>query len=637
VRADAMGLLWQDVPKVSRTQRPQNRPRPAIPDTGWHTPELPNLAHYSGPLGIDLETRDDNLFTTGPSTRTGGYIVGVSVATDDRAWYLPVRHLDGLGENLCEQSVRRWLRDVLATNGNPKIFANALYDMEWLRWWGVPVEGAIHDVQFAEPLLDENARTYSLESLGQKYIGEGKDDTPLYEWLAMAYGGQPTRRAQGGNIYRAPTALVGPYAEQDAMLPVRIWYKQRSILQEMDLATLYDLECRLIPPLLDMRELGVRVDVERAEALYADLRGRVGRLAPDVDIWAANSIAAMCDKAGIAYPRTDAGNPSFQQSWLVAHPDQRIQAIAEARKYDKAAETFVKGYILDKHIDGRIHGQFHPLRTDENGTVSGRFASSNPNLQNIPARDPELGPLIRSLFLPEVGMQWGRADYSQIEFRLLCHYGRGTGADVAREQFSEDPRTDFHQMVSELTGLDRKPAKNINFGLVYGMGEQTMARNMGVDIHEAQELFDEYHTRLPFVKSTYNQAARAARSKGYVRTMMGRRRNFHLFQPEEWGKNYKALPLKEAMAKWPGKRLQPAYTHKALNAVLQGSAADLMKLAMVQAYEEGVFKETPLHLTVHDELDVSFTDPAQLEPLREAMEGCVNLKVETGPNWGECK
>lgn len=646
MRPDSVGLMWFDAPvEKRRGAEPSGpRPMPPIPDTGWEAPrEFPRLDSYKGRICIDCETYDPNLLTTGPSTRTGGRIVGLAVGTADAQWYFPTSH--AVGANMDEEAVQRWARDQL-TGVHDKVFANAAYDLEWLEHdWGLVPGGRWLDIQYAEPLLDENAQSYSLNALATKYLGEAKTEEALYDWASRAYGGKADRK-QAGNIYRCPPALVGPYAEGDVRLPLLILDKQWPVLQEQGLLDLFLLECRLLPMLLAMRRHGVRVDVAQAERLY-EVFGEKAREAIHLvgieDVWAAGAIAGRLRGLGVEFPLTEGGSPSFTQEWLSRHADARVRAITEARRYLKARDTFIKGYLLDKHVDGRLYGQFHPLRSDDNGTVSGRFSSSGPNLQNLPNRDPEIGPAIRSLFIPEDGMEWGRLDWSQIEFRVLTHFGLGPGAEEAREMYRRDPTTDFHQMCSDLTGVARKPAKNINFGLVYGMGEAKMAASLGRSLEEVKPLFTEYHEKLPFVRRTFNAAMERATKVGMVRTLLGRRRRFELWEPSRykhggWGQ---ALPLEAAGAKWPDQRLKRAYTNKALNAVLQGSAADLMKLAMVRAWDAGLFDDTLVpHLTVHDELDVSFSSRASLGRLREIMETCYQMKVpivaevETGRAWG---
>jgi len=625
------------------------RPMPRIPDTGWRPPsEFPRL-EAAKVLAIDCETKDPNLPERGPgSIRRDGHIVGISVGTEDGGrWYFPMRHEVG-GMNMDAEQVLRWARDELTRPGQIKVGANLMYDAEWLASEGVDITNGdpkFIDVQWMEALLDENARSYSLETLAQKYLGEGKASNELYQWCASAYGGVADSK-QRANIYRAPACLVGPYAESDVDLPLRIAREQQKRLESEELCGVAELENALIPMLLAMRRRGVRVDLAAGNELNDRLAAELAALQREhpVDMWAAAAIATRCDALGLEYPRTAKGAPSFTAAWLKAQEHPFLAALNKMRGIDKLRGTFIEGHALGHLVSGRVHAQFHPLRGDENGTVSGRFSSSLPNLQNIPSRDDTLAPLIRGLFLPDDGERWVRFDWSQIEYRALVHYARGGGADQARRMYRDDPTTDFHRMVSELTGIDRKPAKNINFGLVYGMGVKKMAASLGRSEEATRALFEQYHTTLPFVKATFNAASQMAALRGYTRTLLGRRRRFELWEPRQWDKTAEACGKEAAEAAW-GKGIRRAYTHKALNSILQGSAADIMKKAMVAIWKSGVCKVlgAPL-LTVHDELDWSApATPEADEALRESqriMEQCVSLRVplraerEEGPNWG---
>ena len=370
---------------------------------------------------------------------------------------------------------------------------------------------------------------------------------------------------------------------------------------------------------------------------------------------AAARLARALDRVGVVYPRTDKGAPSFTKATLANIKHPLVEHLLEVRRLAKMRNTFIKSYIIDSNVNGRLHGQFHPLRSDDGGTRSGRLSSSDPNLQNLPIRDDELGPLVREIFVPEDGESWARYDYSQIEYRFLVHYAVGKGAEEARARYRNDPNTDYHDMTIELidrltgTHLDRKPAKNINFGLIYGMGEPKLAADLGLDRAQAKKLFGAYHQGVPFARETMRHAIAEAERTGMVRTILNRASYFELYEPNQRGRRSSdviALPYERAVARY-GDDVKLAFTHKALNRRLQGSAADLMKLAMVKCQAAGLFDVLKPRLTVHDELD--FSVPATLEAeeaLREVghmMENCYQLTVpliaslERGPDWGHCK
>lgn len=646
-RHDNIGFFWEDQERESRKGVRQDvaRPLAPIPDTGWRAPtEFPSLRSAKR-IAIDLETYDPELLERGPGVRRDGYIVGLAVGTDDgyRA-YFPMRHEVGKEHNIAPEAVLAWARDELSRASQPKVGANILYDVDYLTHAGVPVAGRLLDVQIAEPLIDENLMSYSLASIAKRYLNESKVDEDLYRWAALSYGGEATRKAQAGNIWRCPPQLVGLYAQGDVDLPLRIIEKQEAEIARQDLHAVFDLETRLLPLLLAMRQRGVRVDLSAAQRAHEELSRRVAaatKALGGIDVYSRGDLEHYCKKEGIAYPKTEAGNASFTAAFLESAEDPRLHKVVEVRKMLKCRDTFIQGYILDKHVNGRIHCQFHPLRGEDGGAVSGRFSSSDPNLQNIPNRDPELGPLVRSMFVADEGQEWVRYDQSQIEFRFLCHYGRGEGADEVRKEFHDNPKVDFHTMTAEMCQVDRKPAKSINFGLVYGMGERTMAAGLGRSLEDVRPIFDQYHKRLPFVRETYQAVSRVAGLRGFIRTIGGRKRRFNDWEPKRYSKDkviYRSLDEAEkALGKGQARR---AMVHKALNALLQGSAADQIKKAMVDIWESGLCRDDALGapgLTVHDEIDWSMPEGKSKEQLevRCMMQDAYPLRVPVITDWGK--
>ena len=652
--------------KGEKRQNPaqdRSRPLPAVPDTGWVTPtEFPRLERALA-LSVDVETYDPDLLTKGPGVRRDGYMVGLSIGTDDgRGWYFPFGHAEGADLNLDPAAVIAWAKDELGRDNQPKIGANLSYDLDYLLEAGVEVRGKLRDVQIAAPLLDENRFTYSLDSLSLDYLGIGKDKSAMAEWIQKAYGENNYRK----DIWRTSPALVGPYGVADATLPMRLMDHLQKEIDAEGLSLLFEVESALIMPLLQMRRRGVRVDLAAAQRLDDELT--VGILSAQkalddaaggpIDVDTSKDLQRLFDRAGVEYPRTEKGNPSFTKEWLEFSTHPACALITEVRTLTKLRDTFVRGYILNAHINGRVHGQFHQLKTDENGTVSGRLSSSGANLQNIPSRDPYWGPRIRALFIPEEGEDWVRHDWSQIEYRFLAHYATGPGSDEVRRRYNESPETDYHEMtldmVAPVAGWDistadlrkqkRKPVKNINFGLAYGMGEAKLTSDLGLDRSAGSKLFSAYHRAVPFVKKTYDRASEIAKDRGYIKTILGRRARFVMWQgTDKW--NSPAFREEEAQKEYGNARVR-AFVHKALNRLLQGSAADMMKLAMVRIHQSGApaILGCPL-LTVHDELDHSKPrtpagDEATAE-IKNIMETCLPLRVpviadeDRGPNWGE--
>lgn len=624
MRSDDVGLFWHDQHN-EKGKQVWNRPLAPIPMSNWRPIDsLPDLS-AAKKISLDTETYDPELTSKGPGVRRDGYIAGLAIGVDSgERFYLPMRHK--LGGNLAPEQVMRWAKVNLTRPNQPKVGAHLIYDLDYLESEGVKVSGPFIDVQIAEPLLDENKMTYNLDSLGWQYLNEGKTDNALYEWSAQSYGGKATRNDQADNIWRSPVQLVGPYAEGDVDLPLRIWERQERELAKQDLTELFKLESDLIPMMLAMRQRGVRINLPAAEKFYDTADAEIKRMTKElggINVNAPDDLVRLCKKEGITVPLTEKGNPSFVKGWLMHNPNFKMRQVSEVRGFMKLRDTFVKGYIVNSHISGRIHCLFNQLRSDDSGTVSGRFSSSNPNLQNIPTRT-EMGKAIRAMFLPEEDEDWERFDWSQIEYRLLTHYAIGRGAEEAREQYRSNPKTDFHQMVCDMINkiapIDRGSAKNINFGLVYGMGEELLASILGVSLEIAHDLIMAYHQGVPFVKHTYNKASARAKKRGYIKTILNRRRRF----PDGF------------------------YTHKALNALLQGGNADIMKKAMVEIWNAGICDVlgAPL-LTVHDELDWSKPRTAiaeeAMKEARHIMENCVKLHVpiicarETGADWGHLK
>lgn len=654
MRADSVGFFWQDLPQEkARGERiAQARPMPPIPATGWAPPgEFPRL-EAAKRLAIDTETKDPFLRERGPGFQRGdAHIVGISVGTEDGGrWYFPMRHEVG-GGNLDADQVLRWAKDELTRPEQEKVGANLMYDAEALAAEGVDITNGdpkFIDVQYQEALLDEYARSYSLETISQKYLGEGKESNALYEWCAAAYGGAPDGK-QRANIWRAPASLVGPYAESDVDLPLRIAREQQTRLEAEALHDVADLENALIPMLLAMRRSGVRIDPAAARVLgdtWAKTIDDIGRLT-GASPWNPSEIAAACDRAGIAYPRTAAGNPSFQKDWLNKHTDPLIASIARARRLDKARGTFIEGHIFGHAVRDRIHISFHPLRTDEGGTVSGRFSSTH---HNLPKRDEEIGPLIRGLFLPEEGEDWLRFDYAQIEPRLQFHYSSGPLAEAMRARLRAEPWLNCYRlMMLDMQGLTvdhdefYQTFKGIWLGISYGMGDPKMAASLGVGIEQARFWRDAFP---PYILDIFDKAAKRAERQGVITTLLGRRARFPLWESRNWKESQDdgAMSEEAAREKYQN-RIRRAWTHKALNRLAQGSAADVMKKGMLDIWKAGICKVLGApKLTVHDELDFSKPrtregDEAAAEAQR-LMEQCVSLRVplraerEEGPNWG---
>lgn len=645
---------------------------PPTPETGWRPPlSFPNLSD-AVVIGFDVERKERD-FDRGPGWGRGAaHTVGFSVAARDRAgnrgkWYFPIRHEVEPEYNMDAGQCLAWLKSVLETD-TAKVGANLLYDVGSLTDDGIYVRGRLHDIQFAQAILDTNSYV-NLDYLGDHWLGRGKTTNALYEWCARAYGG-PATAQQRDNIWRASPRLVGPYGEDDADLPIDIFEKQYPQLWAEGLVPVYDLECGLITLLVKMRLQGVRVDIARAEQLYDELEPIIANLYGELfamtgvridGVQSGRDIARIFDSVGIEYPTTEEGNPSFRKDWLKNLDNPVADKINEIREHEKVRSTFLHNYILKGHTNGLIHSQLHPLRSDENGAKTGRFAGSDPNLQNIPVRT-KLGKILRELFTYFMGhVAWEKIDYSQIEYRYLAHYAVDNGdgsAERLRLAYAADPNTDYHKQtqsnVLKLTGKEilRRPIKNMNFGLVFGMSEKKLIRQNGFTPQDGAEVFKAYHTGNPYVKPTMKAAANEMQTFGYITTVLNRKIRFNLWEPMDRDYNEKkppALPYELAINRY-GSRIKRADEHKAINYRLQGSGTgDQIKAGMLCAYQAGVFDVTGVPLIqVHDELGMSVIDdsPRQNEAYRELyhiLETAIPIRVPVkvdhsrAPTWRELK
>ena len=643
-----------------------------VPHTEWVMPtEFPDLRDAEE-IAIDLETRDPDLKSKGSGSIIGnGEVVGIAVAVDGYKGYFPIAHEQG--PNLDRKKTLEWFKDICASPAT-KIFHNAMYDVCWIRNLGIKINGLIIDTMIAASIIDENRYNYTLNALSWVYLNKGKNESLLNQ-AAKERGLDPK-----ADMWKLPASEVGAYAEQDAVLTLELWKHLKRIIVEEDLQNIFTLETDLFPCLVDMRHLGVRVDIEKANQLKTALAAKEQNLLQqikiesgvDTQIWAARSIEKVFQKLNLPYEVTEkTGSPSFTKNFISKHDHPVVRMIAEARKINKVSTTFIDT-ILDHEHNGRIHADINQIRSDDGGTVTGRFSYANPNLQQIPARDPDTGPLIRSLFIPEEGCKWGTFDYSQQEPRLVAHYALRFGYDTAQiiaNSYENDPSTDFHQIVADMAEIERKEAKTINLGLFYGMGKAKLQNELNVSKEKADELFNVYHNRVPFVKQLMNGVMSAAQNRGKIKTLLGRRCRFPKYEPilrgSDWGtfvpaedhetmlelkemgpylKDQDGEVIKDKDGKpkrnyWYNNGHRRAFTYKALNKLIQGSAADMTKKAMLELYKEGIVP----HIQIHDELDISVKNDLEAKKIKDIMENAVDLQIpnkvdyESGPNWGSIK
>ena len=611
--------------------------------TEWDCPEdFPNLSDAKF-IAIDLETKDPDLKAKGSGAIQGhGEIVGIAVAVEGWSGYYPIAH-EG-GGNMDRRIVLEWFKKVCATDA-VKIFHNAMYDVCWIKAYGIPINGHIIDTMVMASLIDENRLWYSLNSVSFDYLGEVKNEKALKE-AAESWGIDPKKE-----MYKLPAMYVGSYAEKDAELTLELFKVLSREITKQNLTNIFDLETQLFPCLIDMKFKGVCVDVDKAHTMKQQLCKQEEQLmyqvkaetGIDVQIWAARSIAKAFDKLSLDYSTTEkTGAPSFTKNFLSNHQHPMVKNIAKAREINKAHTTFIDTILKHQH-KGRIHADINPIRSDQGGTVTGRFSYSNPNLQQIPARNKELGPMIRSLFIPEKDHKWGCFDYSQQEPRLVVHYAATTEPICFDDSVGsivdkfKDNSVDFHQTVADMANISRTQAKTINLGLFYGMGKAKLQAELGLNTkQEAEELFNTYHMNVPFVRDLMNYTSKTAQTSGSIGTLLGRRCRFNKWEPNQFGM-HKPMDFEEAERTYGRGRIRRAFTYKALNKLIQGSAADMTKKAMVDLYNEGVVP----HIQIHDELDISIQSEEQSNKIIEIMENAVSLEVpnkvdyESGSTWGD--
>ena len=620
------------------------------PKSDWVPPsELPDI-FSAKQIAVDVETRDPNIKTNGPGWPTGdGEVVGYAVATDEWQGYIPVGHQGG--GNLDKRIVSKWLKKVFECPAD-KIMHNAQYDAGWIKREGFQLNGRFIDTMVIAALLDENRFSYSLNALSYDHLNKTKSEKGLVE-AATDFGVDPK-----AEMWKLPAMYVGPYAETDASLTLELWNYFKIKLQQEDLMNVANLELDLLPCLIDMTWKGVRIDMDKLEQTRDALLKREkdvlkkikSTTGSDVEIWAAQSLAKAFDSQGIPYPKTEKGAPSFTKMFLSDHEHELPKLIVQARNLNKTHGTFIATIMKHAGKDGRIHSHINQIRSDDGGTVSGRISMNNRNLQQIPARDPELGPMIRSLFLPEEGDKWASVDFSQQEPRILVHYayvyGRNTNplpkVDEFVEAYRNDPNMDFHTMVAEMAQIPRKQAKVVNLAMMYGMGVNKLSDQLDITVEEAKAIMKQYHEKVPFVKRLMNGVTNRLNDKasgGSIRSIKGRKCRFDLWEPTSFAM-HKALPYSEAVLEHgETTRLKRAYTYKALNRLIQASAADMTKQAMVNLYKQGL---VPL-IQIHDEIAMSVKSESDAKNVANIMETAVELEVpnlcdvEIGPSWGEAR
>lgn len=629
------------------------------PPANWTPTPVRQMPSWEGAsrVAIDTETYDPKLNDLGPGVRRGGRVVGISFAIEGGpSHYLPIGHS---ANNVDEAHVWSYIREQAASFKGTLVGANLPYDLDYMAEKGVWFSKVqwFRDVQIAEPLIDELQHSYSLDAILTRHGLPNKDETLLKDaliaWGCVKKDGSPDK----GKIYALPSEYVAPYAIADVELPLKLLRRQERIIEEQDLWQIFDLESKVMPVLLKMRRRGVAIDFARlgkledwaiSEAKKAlDEAYRLTSIRISwTDVWKAAALAPALQEVGIPLEKTKTGQPSIDADLLdrVDHPV--ADALARARKMNKIVTTFAAS-VREHETHGRIHCTFNQLRTtkdeekgEDKGARYGRLSSSDPNMQQQPGRDPEIAPLWRAIYIPDEGKQWAALDYSQQEPRWLVHFAEKTRGGLPRaveaaEKYRTDPNTDNHTMMAQMCGIERKPAKELFLGKIYGMGGAKLCKKLGLPTEwitktnqhgtrmieiagpEGKKIINKFDRELPFVNMLAEICKDTALRRGYITTILGRRCRF----PELHGNPFKKYD----------------WCHKALNRLIQGSSADQTKAAMVQLDAAGFEPQ----LQIHDEIDASVENRAEAEAMADIMRNCVvanvpfKVDVEIGPSWGE--
>jgi DNA polymerase I-like protein with 3'-5' exonuclease and polymerase domains len=571
-------------------------------------------------LVVDIETYDPLLQKEGTGVfRKDGKVLGVAF------------HDSRIGVTSYSPPSDK-IRALLATP-IPKVFHNAMYDLDWLiNGLGWEVNGEWHDTMIREVLLDMWSSSFSLDATAHKYGVVGKLTNLLEDWAL-----ENNIKDVYKHLEEVPFPIVSAYAKQDVLVTGQIYeLQEQRIAGDPELHTAYKREMKLLKLLLKMRKRGCRVSESRRVfvegALLEEFNDTLHELNTyfgfELNTSQSSCMVRVWDKLGLPTERTAKGNPSFSAEILELYRENKwVAKIIKTKHIRTMLGNFVKGSLVRYPIDGYLHPNYHQLKSGGNGAITGRISTSSPSIQQFPAKKETGGELIRSCIIPDDGYILGSPDYRQIEYRVLTHYALGEGAQEARDKMVNDKDMSYHKYVQRMlvdftndsfwdTDTGYKMTKSLNFAAIYGMRPAGFSRKFHIE--NAEELYDAYHSAMPFVMPTCDVIEHVIEKRGFVRTIGGRKIIY-------------GGGLKDGV-------------FKAVNYLFQGSASDILKQAMVDIDESGVDDVCNLLLTVHDELPMQFPETKEgYEAFEEAcniMEKAMVLKVpipvdrEVGRDWG---
>lgn len=514
------------------------------------------------------------------------------------------------------------------------MFANAQYDLGWLRSSGVEVRGQINDICIADTLLDEERPDgYSLEALAKRWLGVGKNEKLLRE-AAQNWGLDAK-----ADLWKLPAKLVGNYGESDPVQTLAVWQKQKPALREAGLWQAYELERELIPTLFEMFWRGIRVDTRYAEELndrWLVRERELLRSLGGLDIWSTADLARLCDKEGIRYPRTPPtknfpkGQPSITKGFMEAQKNPKLREIQEVRAINRCRSVYLEQNLIKNTINGRIHPQYIQMASDDGGTRTFRLAAHNPNAQQFPKRSTLFdAKALRKALKPEDGCRWAKFDYWSQEPVIQLHYalmGKLPGADAVKEQFLQGVKLAQYVEKASEGKLNYDDAKMVGLARSYNQQAKGMSEKTGMSLSECEALLEGYDALVPYVSILNKGVSAVAKNRGWIKLLGGHKSHFNYWEvpkrdQDDPDENYTPLPLDEAKHRWPKKRLERAGTYKAFNRLCQGGAAGQTKRALVE-----IKKTVGLpQMTVHDEISRSVLSDKEVKTMNEIMVNCIPL------------
>lgn len=576
-----------------------------------------------GFVSIDIETDEKHFMEC--------KIIGIALSTQEKTgYYLPLLHK--VNSEISKEEGIKFIKEICENPSIKKIGHNLKYEYVVMKRYGIEIKNIHFDTMIASYVLRPEFTHHNLDRLAEEYL---KHKTIKYE--------EVTQKNQSllNTLLDVPIDNVVNYACEDADITLRLYnYFSKKLEENQKLKKLfYDIELPIIPVLGEMEYNGIKINIEYLKSLGNELQKELETLSNKIyelsgEIFNLNSPKQM---AYILFEKLKL--PVIKKTKTGASTDEEV--LEELSEEHEIAAYILKYRTLTKlkttYIDelpymvvpstGRIHTSFN-----QTITATGRLSSSNPNLQNIPIRD-EIGKKIRQAFISEEGKILGSFDYSQIELRVLAHM---SGDETLIKQFEEN--RDIHSetaskvlgvKIEEITPEQRRIGKTINFGIVYGISAYGLSRQLKISPSEANEIIEKYFSTYKGVKNYILQTLQFVSKNGYVETMFGRRRNI----PELVNKHYSSDKLTFGKSE-----------RIAINTPIQGSAAEIVKIAMIKLYE--VLKNTKVKmlLQVHDEILVELPE-SDIEKyqflIKETLENAINLRVplvveyKFGKNWGE--